>query len=100
MSLTQVTLVPFCTDRFQKSGERPGRDAAPQTRRHPVRTILSALALAATLTTAGWAVAASAQIADVSGPGQSAPRPGPQCPQTLGCTYEERMRSERRPPSR
>jgi hypothetical protein len=56
-----------------------------------VRTILSALALAATLTTAGWAVAASAQIADVSGPGQSAPRPGPQCPQTLGCTYEERM---------
>jgi hypothetical protein len=59
-----------------------------------LRRSLSTLALAAALTTLtalGGATPASAQIADVSGPGQPAPRPGPQCPQTLGCTYEERM---------
>jgi hypothetical protein len=59
-------------------------------RRQTVRISFSGLALAATLTLAAWAAPASAQIADVPGPGQPAPRPGPQCPRTLGCTYEER----------
>jgi hypothetical protein len=40
---------------------------------------------------AGWPSGrASAQIGDVSGPGQPAPRPAAQCPQTLACTYDER----------
>jgi len=54
-----------------------------------VRSFLSSLALVA-VTLLLPTAPASAQIADVAGPGQPAPRPGPQCPQTIGCTYEER----------
>jgi hypothetical protein len=54
-----------------------------------VRPFALIVTLAAIVMLAG-AVPASAQIADVAGPGQPAPRPGPQCPQTVGCSYEER----------
>jgi hypothetical protein len=36
------------------------------------------------------AAPASAQIADVPGPGQAVPKPAPQCPQTIACSYDER----------
>ena len=72
-------------------GRAAGMARAAPIAEAPCEKTPCALALAATLATAGWAVPVSAQIADVAGPGQSAPRPGPQCPQTLGCTYEERM---------
>ena len=42
------------------------------------------------LTLAAPTAPASAQIGDVSGPGQPVSRPASQCPQTIACTYDER----------
>jgi hypothetical protein len=55
-----------------------------------VKSIRVALLLAASVALLVAAVPASAQIADVPGPGQPVTKPPLQCPQTIACTYEER----------
>jgi hypothetical protein len=55
-----------------------------------VKRVNLGIILAALVALAVSTTPASAQIADVSGPGQSVPKPGLQCPQTIACTYEER----------
>jgi hypothetical protein len=55
-----------------------------------VRRILSTLVLGTMLALSPFAAPASAQVGDVSGPGQPVPRPASLCPQTVGCTYDER----------
>jgi hypothetical protein len=50
--------------------------------------IVAAVAMVAAVVVS--AAPASAQIADVPGPGQAVSRPDFQCPRTVGCSYEER----------
>lgn len=55
-----------------------------------MRRILSALVLGTMVALSHSTSPASAQNGDVSGPGQPVPRPASLCPQTIGCTYDER----------
>jgi hypothetical protein len=55
-----------------------------------VRRVLSVLVLGAMVALFPSAALVSAQIGDVSGPGQPVPRPTPFCPKTESCTYDER----------
>jgi hypothetical protein len=55
-----------------------------------VRRVLSVLALGAMLALSSFATPVSAQLGEVSGPGQPVPRPSALCPRTMSCTYDER----------
>ena len=52
--------------------------------------IISVLVIAPLLAVFTATSPASAQLADVAGPGQPVARPASQCPRTLSCTYDER----------